>query len=130
MRIVSTYSHLNGEEFLLVHHKAVYREVIEVVKTVDAGQLKTKVSEEKTMKGRLLYSPDALNGEFRRLLRQSHWQEKHYAYYIATDHKTVREIIDLPLIQQRKFLMEKGIKEPIQSYKQTDFVKDHIAIEV
>ena len=31
---------------------------------------------------------------------------------------------------QRQFLIEKGIADPIQSYKQTDFVKDRVAVEV
>ncbi len=130
MRILSKYSHLNGEEFLLVHHKKTYKEILQVVKEIDAHNFKTKVSEEKTIKGRLLYNPDALNKEFTRLLRAVQWKEKRYSYYVATDRKFVREIVDLPLQKQREFLVRAGIKEPIQSYKQTDFVKDNIAIEV
>lgn len=130
MRILAKYSHLNGEEFLLVHHKKTYKEILQVIKAVDAGSLKTKVSEEKTMKGRLLYNPNALNKEFTRLLRRANWNEQRYAYYVATDRALVRELLDLPLQQQRELLTRRGTKEPIQSYKQTDFLKDHIAIEV
>ncbi len=130
MRILSKYSHLNGEEFLLVHHKKTYKEILKVIGELDAHKCKTKVSEEKTMKGRLLYNPDALNVEFTRLLRKAKWEEKRYSYYVTTDRKLLREILDLPLPKQREFLVHAGTKEPIQSYKQTDFVKDNIAIEV
>lgn len=56
MRIVSTYSHLNGEEYLMVHNPALLDEVRTVIAEVDAHSCKTKVSQEKTMKGRSLYS--------------------------------------------------------------------------
>ena len=36
----------------------------------------------------------------------------------------------LPYDKQKDFLISKGIKYPISSYKQTDFVKDQIAVEV
>ncbi|MBI3318855.1 MAG: restriction endonuclease [Candidatus Omnitrophica bacterium] len=130
MRIVARYSHLNGEEFLLVHHKTVYREILDVIKQVEAKRFRTKVSEEKTMKGKLLYNPDELNREFRTLLRKKKWEEKRYSYYVTTDHTIMRELIDLSLEKQREFLIERGVSEPIRSYKQTDFVKDNIAIEV
>ena len=130
MRVLAKYSHLNGEEFLLVHHHNTYQEILHVIRAIDTHRFKTKVSEEKTMKGKLLYSPDALNKEFTRWLRQAKWEEKRYAYYVTTDRRLVRETIDLPLQKQRALLVQAGVAEPIQSYKQTDFVKDSIAIEV
>jgi hypothetical protein len=42
----------------------------------------------------------------------------------------MQEIIALPMDKQKEYLIESGIKFPIYSYKQTDFVKDNIAIEV
>ncbi len=64
MRIVEVYSHLNGEEFLLVHHRSLYGEINCVIAQVHADQCRTKVSEEKTMKGKRLYSPHMLNAGF------------------------------------------------------------------
>ena len=57
MQIKARYSHLNGEEYLLVHRKALWDEVQDVVASVDASACRTKISKEKTMPGRLLYSP-------------------------------------------------------------------------
>ncbi len=130
MNVVEKYSHLNGEEYLIVHHNDVYKEIIDVIHAVDADKFRTKVSKEKTMKGRLLYNPDKLNREFKRLFEQRNWKDVRYSYYVTTDYSIMQELITLPLEKQKEFLIEKGVVSPIHSYKQTDFVKDNIAIEV
>jgi len=130
LKLVETYSHLNGEEYLLVHHKTRYREIVEVIRQVDASKLRTKESEEKTMKDKLLYNPIALNAELKRLFRRHGWQESRYSYYVTTDFATMQELLPLSLQDQKTFLQKKGVTSPIYSYKQTDFVKDQIAIEV
>jgi hypothetical protein len=53
-----------------------------------------------------------------------------YSYYITTDYATMQELITMPLEKQKKFLLRKGVTSPIYSYKQTDFIKENIAIEV
>ena len=65
MRIAARYSHLNGEEYLLVHRKQLWEEVQEVIASVDASACRTKVSAEKTMPGKLLFAPKALNLAFK-----------------------------------------------------------------
>ena len=64
MKIVETYSHLNGWEFLIVHQPELWKEIQDVVAAVDVEACKTKLSKEKTMKGKLLYSPVAMNSAF------------------------------------------------------------------
>lgn len=130
LKVIQKYSHLNGEEYLLVHHKVLYREILDVIAAVDAGELRTKQSKEKTMKGKLLYNPIALNAEFKKLFRRKEWKESRYSYYVTTDYDTIQELLPLPLDRQKTHLSAKGVKTPIYSYKQTDFVKDRIAIEV
>jgi hypothetical protein len=58
------------------------------------------------------------------------WKESRYQYYISTDQKIIPELTLLPFEKQKDFLISKGIDQPIASYKQTDFVKDQIAVEV
>jgi hypothetical protein len=70
MRIVETYSHLNGLEFLLVHAPTLWKEIESVIADVDANKCRTKVSKEKTVKGKLLYSPIDMNTSFKHLLRE------------------------------------------------------------
>ena len=41
MKIVQTYSHLNGLEYLLVHKKKLWNEVQHVIQSVDGTACKT-----------------------------------------------------------------------------------------
>ena len=47
MRVAARYSHLNGLEFLIVHHKDLLDEIEEVVASVDAEACRTKKSRKK-----------------------------------------------------------------------------------
>jgi hypothetical protein len=130
MRIVETYSHLNGEEYLLVQRPAIYKEIKEVIAEVDASKCLTKRSKEKTMRGKRIYSPRALNKEFDRHFERREWAESRYSYYVTTNRTYVEDIVKLPLKEQKEYLLRKGVADPILSYKQTDFVKDRVAVEV
>lgn len=130
MKIAQKYSHLNGEEYLIVHHKKLYKEIIDVIESIDASKFLTKESKEKTMTGKMLYSPIELNKTFNEKFNKLGWHETRYQYYVMTEQKLLPELITLPYDKQKDFLVSKGIKEPISSYKQTDFVKDQIAVEV
>ena len=44
MRIAAQYSHLNGLEYMLVHHKDLWNEIRDAIGQVDAEACKTKVS--------------------------------------------------------------------------------------
>lgn len=129
MKIAQKYSHLNGEEYLIVHYKKLYDEIIKVVESIDAHDFKTKKSKEKTMKNRMLYRPVDLNKAFEKQFNALNWNESRYQYYITTNPNYLQEMINLPYNEQKDYLIDKG-EEPLKSYKQTDFVKDQIAIEV
>ncbi|NMC60211.1 MAG: restriction endonuclease, partial [Candidatus Methanofastidiosa archaeon] len=122
MKIAQKYSHLNGEEYLIVHHNDLYQEIATVIKSIDAKRFLTKESKEKTMPGAMLYSPIELNKTFNEKFNKLGWSESRYKYFITTDQKILPELITLPYEEQKEFLISKGIKEPISSYKQTDFV--------
>lgn len=130
MKISQKYSHLNGEEYLIVHHKELYEEIVDTIESIDASRFLTKESKEQTMTGKMLYSPIELNEAFKEKFNLLGWNERRYRYYITTDQKVLPELITLPYPQQKDFLISKGFREPIASYKQTDFVKDQIAVEV
>lgn len=130
MRIIETYSHLNGEEYLIVHHPELYDEIKAVIGKVDATKHMTKTSKEKTMLGKKLFSPKAINADFRRRFNLMGWNESRYSYYVTTNRKHLQEIIHLPLREQKDYLLNHGVPEPTMLYKQTDFVKDRVAVEV
>ncbi len=129
MKIVETYSHLNGLEFLLVHRPKLWKQVKEVVAAVDAKACKTKVSKEVRMKGQLKYSPIEMNDRFSVLLRDREWNESRVSYWVTRSEKLIRRTIPLAPDAQKKEIEAAG-EEPIFSYNQTDFVKDRVAIEV
>ena len=130
MKIAKKYSHLNGEEYLIVHKNNLYKEIKDVVKEIDANNFKNKISQEKTKSGNSLYSPKELNKEFEKKFSARNWGESRYSYYITLDRELMEQSILMPTNKQRKFLQDNGEKSPIYSYNQTDFVKDKIAVEV
>jgi len=129
MRIVATYSHLNGLEFLLVHKADLWNEVVDVIAHVDAEACRTKVSREKRMRGKLLYSPIDMNRRSAELLKKKGWRESRVNYWVTKSEKLVRKTLSLPPEEQRAEIEAAG-EIPIFSYNQTDFVKDRVAIEV
>ena len=129
MRLVEFYSHLNGLEFLLVHKPKLWEEIKEVINKVDGYACKTKVSKEKRMKGRLLFSPIEMNKSFKRLLSDKKWEESRVSYWVTKDVSLIRKTMTLPPDEQKREIEEMGFS-PIFSYNQTDFVKEKVAIEV
>lgn len=129
MRIIEIYSHLNGQEFLLVHNKRLWSEIRSVISRVDATKCKTKVSKEKGMKGRMLYSPVEMNRLFKQLLQAGKWQESRVNYWVTSDAKLIRKTLTQNADEQKQQIEEAG-HSPIFSYNQTDFVKDRVALEI
>lgn len=129
MKTAKTHSHLNGEEWLLVHEREAYDEIRAVIEDIDAEECRTKVSKEVRMQGKPLYSPIDLNKAFDRRLRELGWQSTRYSYYIAHDHQQLETMAQLSTEEQKRYLEERGA-EAIYSYNQTDHVKHRIAIEV
>jgi len=129
MKIVETYSHLNGLEFLLVHKKSLWTEIRQVIRRVDARKCKTKVSKEKTKRGKLLYSPVAMNLKFKELLTKANWEESRVSYWVTKNEKLIRKTLSMDPELQKKEIEAAG-ETPYFSYNQTDFVKDRVAMEV
>ncbi|WCJ58090.1 BglII/BstYI family type II restriction endonuclease [Fontisphaera persica] len=121
---------MNGEEYIRFHHQALYNEIINLIGQVDAGKCYQKKSREKSMPGKKLISPIALNKRFRELFIEVGWKEYRYEYYVTTDRKDLPFLLSRSLSEQRDYLEKKGINRPIKSLKQIDFVKNGIAVEV
>ena len=129
MKLIETYSHLNGLEFLLVHRPRLWEEIIRVIDSIDAESCKTKVSKEKKTLDQILYSPIALNAYFKRLLTDVGWNESRVSYWVTKDEKLIRKTLLLEAQEQKNKIEEAG-ELPIFSYNQTDFVKNRVAIEI
>jgi len=129
MKIVEKYSHLNGLEFLLVHNPKLWKELEQVIKSIDAEKCKTKVSKESTKEGQLLYSPIDMNAKFKEKLTALKWEDTRVGYWVTKNEKLIRKTLtESPEIQKKE--IEESGETPIYSYNQTDFVKNRVAIEV
>ena len=129
MKIGGQYSHLNGEEYLLVHHKKEYEELLFVINAVDASTHKTKVSKEKNMMGEMKYNPKTLNKDFQNRLEALNWNESRRNFYVSDKYEIVRHIEPLTYKEQKDYL--NSIGHPLMtSFNQTDFIKNKIGLEV
>lgn len=129
MRIVERYSHLNGEEFLLVHSPDLWQEIKDVITSVDAEACKTKVSRERNRVGEMLYSPEDMNKAFAAGFRAKGWEQERRSFYVTSNRDLMRRIWHLSASEQKQRIEDAGL-EPISTYNQTDFVKNRIGVEV
>ena len=107
MKIVYEYSHLGGSEILQVRYPEYNQEIYDVIAEVAAKR--TKVSGEKTMPGKLLYSPKDINKDFKAAFRAREYRALRDTYTIAVPGSDV----SVP-----------------GAYKEIDFVKENILVEV
>lgn len=129
MQIAAIYSHLNGKEYMMVHHNDLWEEVKKVIDQVDAHSCKTKVSREKIMKGRMLFSPEDMNRAFAHGFNNAGWKERRNTFWVTSDEKILRTIYNHSPDEQKTAIENAG-HEPIMSYNQTDFLKERVAVEV
>lgn len=129
MRIVERYSHLNGLEYLMVHKPALWDEIRQVIENVDATRFKTKVSKEKTMRGKMLYAPIEMNKAIDAAFQKRDWAESRTSYWVTRDANLIRKTMTMDAAEQKREIEADG-QTPIFSYNQTDFVKDRVAVEV
>ena len=130
MRIAQVYSHLNGLEFMLVRKPELWNEIQNAIENADASFAFDKVSREKTMTGRILYSPAKLNQLFKFEFTSRGWHESRTDYFVNEDLNTTRAIVHIrDKDEQRKIILENGFT-PYRTYNQIDFVKDKIAVEI
>ena len=115
MIIAGEFSFNGGREAVNSKYKHLLYEIHDIVSAVDANEHKTKTSEEQTMPGKLLYSPDSLNEAFRNEFDRRRWQkvrvrcEYSTAYY--TENHQPKRMIGIP-------------------WREMDFVKEHLGVEV
>jgi hypothetical protein len=107
MRIIYEYSHLGGSEILTVRYPKIEKEIRAVIKSVVAQR--TKISREKTMVGRKLIAPKAMNAQFQEAFSRLGYKEIKDTY-----------TIEIPNYK----------KKIAGAFKQIDFVKEKVLVEV
>ena len=129
MHIAAYYSHLNGHEFLLVHHPELWEEIKQVIGYLDSEACRTKISKEKRMLGKALYSPIEMNRAMHDSFSKLGWKEQRTSYWVTDTAKLIRKTLHMPPEKQKAEIEAAG-HQAILSYNQTDFVKDRVAVEV
>ena len=107
MKIVYEYSHLGGSEILHHRYPDHEKEIYDVISLVKGNR--TKISKEKTKKGKKLYSPIDMNKQFDIAFKVRGYNELRDNYTISIPN------YDL---------------EVSHTYKQIDFVRDKVLVEV
>lgn len=123
------YSHLNGFEWIQYHQQAMWEEMEKIITSIDAESFRTKVSKEKTMKGKKLFSPIDLNKRIKDDFEELGWFESRTSYWVTDEYNLISRTMHLKPEDQKKIIEEEG-KTAIYSYNQTDFVKNRVAVEV
>ena len=111
MKVISEYSHKNGKDVITANLGTELKEVRSVIERVDALQAITKISKEKTMPGKKLYSPVQLNKLFRKEFSALGW---------AKAKINVTTTVNLP----------GGYQITHRGFREMDFVKNGLGVEV
>jgi Restriction endonuclease BglII len=109
LRKVYEYSHLGGAEVLRGKFPQVDQEIDEVIEEVTARTALTKVSKEKHRTGRLLYSPKVMNRQFNAAFAKK---------------------LFVPMVDRYTIEIPNSEIKISGGYKQIDFVKDGVHVEV
>jgi len=107
MKVVYEYSHLGGSEILKVRFPEIEKDIKEIISEVKGKRIKE--SKEKTMKGKMLYSPKDMNQQFKEAFESRGYRELKDIYTITLPNSDIK-ISNV--------------------FKQIDFVKDKVLIEV
>ena len=115
MKIAGVYSFNNGEKIVKRDFLPELAEVEQVLARISASEFKTKTSKEKTMTGKILYSPRSLNKAISEEFLARNWLK-------------YRVICDYP----QQFYVS-GYETPRVSkgaFREMDFVKNKLGVEV
>jgi hypothetical protein len=116
MKIAGIYSFNQGKEVVNKKYAKQLKELKKAISQIDASKYKTKTSKEKTMPGKILYSPVGLNKAFKEILFSLGWSnvkercEYSTKYYVNG--------------------YNNNTQKKIYPFRDMDFVKNKLGVEV
>ncbi|MBI3360246.1 MAG: restriction endonuclease [Chloroflexi bacterium] len=121
MIIAGIYSFHGGQDAIRSRFSSELEETEQIIAAIDSSKHKTKVSKEKTMPGRKLYKPGALNKAFKAEFEARGWQR----------HKVLCEypIQYYTPAYSTSTSSTKKTRRP-RPFREVDFVKNRVGIEV
>ena len=115
MRIAAQYSFNNGLDEINNRFAYLLDEIKDAIENIDSSLAKTKISEEKTKIGKVLYSPIRLNESFKHELYPKGWTNQKVDCEYPTTH----------------YLEDYKIRSSLKgAFRDMDFVKDGLGVEV
>lgn len=116
VRLAGVYSFNNGEKEVTKHYPKLLVEVNQAIKAVDAARYKTKESKEKTMMGRMLFNPSAINKAFKKeFTKIGGWQ----SVRVSCEYPTTYYLKNYKIRSRNR-----------GAFREMDFVKEKLGIEV
>lgn len=115
MTVAGLFSFKGGKEYVEKQYPHLLEEIYRIIGSVNAADHMTKVSKEKTMPGRMLYNPRALNKAFKKEFEQTGWKTLRIHCEYGTEHYSA------------------GYKATAASpgaFREMDFVKEKLGVEV
>ena len=115
MIVAGEYSFNKGSTFVAKRFQPLLDNVYKAIAGVNSSICKTKKSREKTMRGRRLYSPKALNKAFKREFQELGWAN-----------------CKVPCVYPTEFYLPAYKPNPLPrgAFRDMDFVKDKLGVEV
>lgn len=115
MIVAGRFSFNGGEEAIRERYPHLLTQIEEAIAYIDAKDYKTKKSTEKTMMGKMLYSPTSLNEAFKTTLYGIGW-------------KAIRVPCEYPTKYYAPEYIPKALNKG--AYREMDFVKEKLGIEI
>lgn len=114
MKIVGIYPFKCADQ-IATRYSSEVEEVKAIITNVDSENCKIKISQEKTMKNKILYSPRALNRAFEEEFSQRQWEKRR-----------------IPCEYSNKYYVNSfTTHHPLQpAFREMDFVKNRVGVEV
>lgn len=115
MKVAGIYSFNKGQETVQKRYPHLQKEINLVISTIDSARCKVKVSKEKTMPGKILFDPKAINKEFKAAFTKHGWSP-------------VRVQCDYP---KKYFVSDYHVRSYNRgAFREMDFVKENLGVEV
>jgi len=109
--IEKQYSHMGGKELVQVNKPFLYNEIQQAITQAKIPE-KSKISEEKTKKGELLWSGRDFNGPIEDTFRRLNWNKERLSLdggqYIEGDFFKERVGLEVLLLQEHDRSMRRG----------------------
>ncbi|OGO42261.1 MAG: restriction endonuclease, partial [Chloroflexi bacterium RBG_16_57_9] len=115
MIIAGVYSFNDGKEVMESKFRSELQEIKEIIAAVDSQAHRIKTSREKTMPGKLLYSPGSLNRAYKKEFQKRQWANR-------------RVLCEYPTQYYAPGFMPTSSSKG--AFRDVDFVKNRVGVEV